>query len=87
MQAADWYERLLAQRGELQADLERLAQNATVQRYLDLPRLRQLADRLPETGWDKPGMFTDYHWSLLGGLMVGRFILWFEANQAEQVTP
>ncbi|MBX3015905.1 MAG: hypothetical protein KF832_30575 [Caldilineaceae bacterium] len=80
MQAADWYEALLAQRATIQADLTRFAENATIQRYLDLPRLRHLADTMPGTGWERGSQFADYQWSLLGGMMTGYFLLWFEAN-------
>ena len=80
MQAADWYEPLLAQRATIQADLTRLAQNTTAQHYLDLPRMRHLADSLSQTGWTAAGRFADYQWVLLGGIMIGRFILWFESN-------
>ncbi len=82
MQAADWHERLRSQRTAIQTDLARLQHNATAQRYLDLPRLQHLAATLPETGWEDPQHFAQYHWCLLGGLMLGRFILWFEATAA-----
>ena len=80
MQAADWYEALFAQRATLQADLARFAQNATIQHYLNLPRMRQLANSMPETGQVNPGRSADYYWVLLGGLMLGHFLLWAEAN-------
>jgi asparagine synthase (glutamine-hydrolysing) len=80
MQAADWGEQLLAQRVTIQADLARIAQNATAQYYLDLPRIRQLADSLAQPGWNATSRFADYQWVLLAGLMLGHFILWFEAN-------
>jgi asparagine synthase (glutamine-hydrolysing) len=80
IQAADWAEQLWAQRASIQADLARIAQNRTAQQVLDLPRIRQLADRLHQPGWSGANHFADYQWVLLSGLMFGHFILWFEAN-------
>lgn len=80
MQAADWAEQLRSQHAMLQSDLARIAQNTTAQHYLDLPRIRQLVDSLAQPGWNGVGRFADYQWVLLGGLMLGHFMLWFEAN-------
>lgn len=80
LQAADWEEQLLAQRATIQADLAQIAQNATAQHYLDLPRLHQLAATLNQPEWEGDSRFADYHWVLLYGLMLGHFILWFEKH-------
>lgn len=80
LQAADWSEQLLAQRTTIQADLARIAQNVTAQRYLDLPRLHQLADSLNQPGWRGENRFMEYQWVLLYGMMLGHFILWFEQH-------
>lgn len=84
MQAADWYERVLAQRQAIAADLACLQHNATAQRYLNLPYMRQLAATLTTAGWEQPERFAQVQWGLLGGLMLGRFILWFETMAAQE---
>ncbi len=80
LQAADWYEELFAQRATIQSDLARLVQSATARHYLDLPSMHRLVDNLPQTGWENLDQFVAYHWGLLEGLMMGHFILWYEAN-------
>jgi asparagine synthase (glutamine-hydrolysing) len=80
LQAADWHEQLIAQCATIQADLAALAENDTVQRYLDLPRMQRLADSLPQTSWNDSVPMADYRWNLLGGLMLGHFIRWFETK-------
>jgi len=84
IQAADWYERVLAQEQHITADLARFQQNHTAQHYLNLPYMQQLAATLTEGGWEQPGRFAQVQWGLLGGLMLGRFILWFETMAAQE---
>jgi len=75
-QSADWTEWLPAMRGELVAELDRLDRSETANRCLDLAKLRSLMDRWPERlGIEHD---RDYHLLLLRGIMMGRFIRWFE---------
>lgn len=77
-QSADWTEWLPAMRNELKAELDLLDRSDTANRCIDLPRLRALFDRWPESlgaGHEK-----EYYYLLLRGLMMGRFIRWFEAT-------
>ncbi|MCB0055221.1 MAG: hypothetical protein KDE24_37350, partial [Caldilinea sp.] len=78
MQAADWFERLVAARTQVDAELARLERSATAQRVLDLPRLRALYDRLPANAAGATGDFVPYIYVLQGGLMLGAFLRWFE---------
>jgi len=78
MQAADWFERLVAARAQVAAELARLERSETAQRVLDLPRLRALYDRLPPNAAAATGDFAAYMHVLQGGLMLGAFLRWFE---------
>jgi len=75
-QAADWSEWLPSMRGDLEAELARLERNETAGRCLDLPRLRSLLAQWPtQLGREHESLYMDL---LLRGMMMGRFILWFE---------
>jgi asparagine synthase (glutamine-hydrolysing) len=77
-QSAAWTEWLPPMRKELEAELTLLERSETANRCLDLGRLRSLFDRWPEpmgSGHEK-----EYYHLLLRGLMMGRFIRWFEAT-------
>ena len=75
-QSADWAEWLPGMLPQIRADLSCLERNDTAQRCLDLPRLRSLVDRWPARL--ERGHFLDYNLLLMRGLMVGRYIRWFE---------
>jgi asparagine synthase (glutamine-hydrolysing) len=77
-QSADWTEWLPPMRKELEAELTLLERSETANRCLDLGRLRSLFDRWPEPMG--PGHEKEYYHLLLRGLMMGRFIRWFEAT-------
>ncbi|MEZ4831972.1 MAG: asparagine synthase-related protein [Caldilineaceae bacterium] len=77
LQAADWYERLMGARAEIDATLTHIEQNELAQRVLDLQRMRHLFERMPtviENGED----YIAYLRFLQGGLMIGAFLDWFE---------
>ncbi len=75
-QSSDWNEWLPAMRGEFQAELNRLESSEIANRCLDLAKLRSLMDRWPERlGIEHD---SDYHLLLMRGIMMGRFIRWFE---------
>jgi asparagine synthase (glutamine-hydrolysing) len=79
-QAPDWIEWLPAMRGQLQAELDALEKSDTVQRMIDLPRLRGLMER-----WPEPMLVhhdRDYYMRLLRGIMMGKYIRWFEETYA-----
>jgi asparagine synthase (glutamine-hydrolysing) len=77
-QGPDWIEWLPTIRGELVAELTRLDRSDTARRCLDLARLRGLVERWPaRLGVEHQ---TDYQFRLLRGVMMGRFIRWFEGT-------
>jgi asparagine synthase (glutamine-hydrolysing) len=80
LQVADWFERLGAIRPQIMEELARFEQSELARRVLDLARLRQLVQQWPQAGWGEMRVYLDYHRILQFGLMVGRFLRWFEAG-------
>jgi len=82
LQAADWYEKLAAQRGELSRELAELSQSALVRRVIDLARLERALANWPAGGWHSGDVFREYNLALTRGLAGGRFLRWFERANA-----
>ncbi|HEV8711262.1 MAG TPA: asparagine synthase C-terminal domain-containing protein [Candidatus Binatia bacterium] len=80
LQAADWFERLSAIRPHIFEELAQLEQSELARRALDLPRLRRLVEQWPQDGWGEMQVLMNYRMLLESGLMVGRFLRWFEAG-------
>jgi asparagine synthase (glutamine-hydrolysing) len=78
MQAADWFDRLAGAHALVGGELARLEKSELAQRVLDLSRMRQLYERLP-AGVSAPAD-DGYQAVLERGLMVGRWLTWFEAG-------
>ncbi len=80
LQAADWFERLVGARPQIAETLAQLEQSELARRVLDLKRMRQMFEQMPS---DEVGDFkaiSDYRFIFEPGLMVGRFLCWFEAG-------
>jgi asparagine synthase (glutamine-hydrolysing) len=73
LQAADWFERSTSVRGEIAAELTRLEE-------CDLARMRRLVEQWSQGGWGETQVVEEYSYLLECGLMVGRFLQWFEAG-------
>jgi asparagine synthase (glutamine-hydrolysing) len=73
-QAADWHESLTAARGEIRAELNRLAQCKLAAAALDMARLRSLVDTWPEAGWERDPVASSYRSALLRGISAGHFL-------------
>jgi asparagine synthase (glutamine-hydrolysing) len=80
MQAADWFERLVGAKAQVNAELARLEQSDLARRVLDLPRMRQSFDRLPSSASGTLADTITYQHVLQRGLMVGAFLCWFEVG-------
>jgi asparagine synthase (glutamine-hydrolysing) len=78
LQAADWYEKLERQRGELARQLGELAESPLVCRIVDLLRLEKAIKTWPTGGWHTKEVFQEYNLALTRGLAGGRFLRWFE---------
>jgi asparagine synthase (glutamine-hydrolysing) len=78
MQGPDWPEWLPSIRADLSQELDRLEASETARRCLDLPKMRHLVDHWPDRltrAHEKA-----YPLLLLRGIMMGRFIRWFEGT-------
>ncbi len=78
---ADWFERLSGARTQVFETLQLLGQSATASTVLDLPRMRRLANQIDRPEGDPVGRLMDYRHVLERGLMVGRFLRWFEGSR------
>jgi asparagine synthase (glutamine-hydrolysing) len=77
-----WYLRMQQTKAELELEYQRLTQNATAQQVLDLPRMRKLLDEWPKdsANWNSKKILGLYRQGLSRGIMVGRYIRWFEGD-------
>jgi asparagine synthase (glutamine-hydrolysing) len=82
IQSADWFERLLASRIQVFEELGVLEQSETARTVLDLSRMRRIADRMDHPPADRMEQRYDYALVLERGLMMGRFVRWFEGGRA-----
>jgi asparagine synthase (glutamine-hydrolysing) len=78
---ADWFERLSGARTQVFDTLHLLEQSPTASTVLDLPRMRRLADQLDQPASDPVQRMKDYRHVLERGLMMGRFLCWFEGSR------
>jgi asparagine synthase (glutamine-hydrolysing) len=76
LQAADWFDRLLASRHALLSELAEWSHDDLVSAVLDLKRLVTLVEQLPRAQGDGARIPTDYRLPLEFGLMTGLFIRW-----------
>ena len=79
LQAADWYEKLDRQRGELAQQIAKLAQSARVRHVIDLPRLERAIKNWPTDNWHTSAVFQEYNLALTRGVAAGRFLRWVES--------
>lgn len=73
-QAADWHEGLTAARGEIAAELERLAACPPAAKTLDVERMKQLVDNWPTSGWERDEVIWAYCQALARGIAAGHFL-------------
>ena len=78
---ADWFERLSGARAQVFEALHLLEQSETASTVLDLPRMRRLADQIDQPAGRSRARVMDYRHVLERGLMVGRFLRWFEGSR------
>jgi len=78
LQAADWFERLLASRERLLLELGEWQKDDLLSGILDLQRMVRLVEQMPHANGDAGRIMLDYRQVLEFGLMTGRFIRWFE---------
>jgi len=78
---ADWFERMSGARAQVFDTLHLLEQSQTASTVLDLPRMRRLAEQMDQQASDPVQRMTDYRHVLERGLMMGRFLCWFEGSR------
>jgi asparagine synthase (glutamine-hydrolysing) len=81
IQSADWFERLSGAHARVLEELRALERSETARAVLDLPRMRRLADHIDRPPADQQQCLFDYSFVLQRGLMMGRFLRWFEDGQ------
>lgn len=74
LQAPDWYLGLAAGRAKLLDEIGRIETDDTAQRFLDLPKLRHLAETLPDRAVDFQAATPALRLVLLRGISLGHFI-------------
>ncbi|WP_114392889.1 asparagine synthetase B family protein [Oleisolibacter albus] len=92
LQAADWYEGVVAARDELAEEVQRQARSGLAGRALDVARMQDLVDSLPAAdtptadlaamGWNQSVLNDQYRAALLRGIGVGRFLRRVEGGNA-----
>lgn len=77
-----WYLRMQGLREELRAEVQRLEKSDLARRALNLPRLKKMLDDWPaeDADWNARETQGLYRQCLLRGIMVGRYIRWFEGE-------
>jgi len=79
LQAADWYEKLAANRSALSQQIAALSRSPLARKMIDLPRLESAIRTWPETGWERLEVFREYNLALTRGIAGARFLQWFES--------
>jgi asparagine synthase (glutamine-hydrolysing) len=75
LQVADWHEDLIAARGGIADELDRLEACPAAAAALDLPRLRRLTENWPSGGWREQGkVLVHYRYALLRAIAAGHFL-------------
>ncbi len=80
LQAADWFERLSGAKEQILCELSEWRQSDLLSGVLDLERLYRLAERMPQINGTADEILRDYRQVLDSGMMMGRFIRWFETG-------
>lgn len=79
LQAADWYEKLAANRSALSQQVAALSRSPLARKMIDLPRLESAIRTWPERGWERLDVFREYNLALTRGIAGARFLQWFES--------
>ena len=80
-QLPDWLDLMTAQRAELIAELEQLADHSTSRELMDVARLQQLVRVWPDrTRWADMEVVLEYRLALLRALVISRYLRWFEGR-------
>jgi asparagine synthase (glutamine-hydrolysing) len=78
LQAADWYEKLESQRGQLTSEIEALVTSPLARRAIDFARLDRALKNWPKDGWHTRQVTDEYRLALTRGIAVARFLRWID---------
>jgi asparagine synthase (glutamine-hydrolysing) len=79
LQAADWYEKLENQRGDIARQIADLSKSPLVRRAIDLGRLQRALENWPTVAWHTTEAFQEYNLALTRAVAAGRFLRWYES--------
>jgi len=77
---ADWLLRVRRRRGDYLAEIDRLAGDKRLAAMLDLPRMREALENLPEETELDPQKYFSAEFAVPRGLLTARFIQWVEGR-------
>jgi asparagine synthase (glutamine-hydrolysing) len=80
LQAADWFDRLRGARAQVASELVRIEQSALASRVVDTKHMRQMFEKMPSGETADFAAIAPYRFVFEPGLMVGRFLCWFESG-------
>jgi asparagine synthase (glutamine-hydrolysing) len=80
LQAADWYQRIYRQKDELLREIDRLAEDATMARRLNLPALRKAVFEMAEVPSKDRATLQRLQLGLSRGLTTARFLRYVEGR-------
>lgn len=73
-QAVDWHEGLCTAKDAAREEIDRMADCAPAATALDLSRLRQMTQNLPQDGWERQAVMSRFRLALLRGIATGHFL-------------
>jgi asparagine synthase (glutamine-hydrolysing) len=79
LQAADWFEKLEAQRDQLTSEIAELSKSPLVSKAVDLERAKRALANWPEGNWHTRKVYYEYALALPRAIAASRFLRWIEA--------
>ncbi len=82
LQAADWYESVVASADRMKELLKQHQAHGKIGQYLDLETVLKDLEELPDSGWEQDRVMKKYRLKLLRGLSVAEFIRYVEPDNS-----
>jgi asparagine synthase (glutamine-hydrolysing) len=80
LQAADWWERLIGAHERVEAELSYIEQCNLARQVLNLKLMRTMLEKMQSVQTNDGAALWDYQFIFQWGLMIGRFLCWFETS-------
>jgi asparagine synthase (glutamine-hydrolysing) len=84
-QNPEWFHHFTGRRGEMRAQLDRIASSPLANRALDIPRLRKLLDSWPASAEEARAAGPAYRSTLARGLHAGAFLRWADQGNGPSI--